>query len=71
MSFRIAEAPDAGRFDLQSSSWELIEEVEAVAAALSASDWPAAALLGMSRSVVTTAEGVEVASRRPTLNLVS
>ncbi|GLW74944.1 hypothetical protein Kpho02_72410 [Kitasatospora phosalacinea] len=67
--FRLAEALEIGYFDLVSSSWTLIKDIEVVAAALRASGSPPMAWLGVDRGVFTTAEGVEVTGRWPTLRL--
>ncbi|MFF2745994.1 hypothetical protein ACFVVA_10660 [Kitasatospora sp. NPDC058048] len=69
--FRLVEALGIGCFDLVSSSWALIEDIEAARASLSASDWPAKACLSIDRSVFTTAEGVEVIIRRPKMRLLN
>ncbi|MFD0404715.1 Scr1 family TA system antitoxin-like transcriptional regulator [Kitasatospora sp. NPDC127116] len=67
--FRLVEEPGIGHFDLQSSSWALVEDAHLVAAALAVRG-STTALLRIDRPVVTTPHGVEVVGRRPRLQLL-
>ncbi|MFD7415106.1 hypothetical protein [Kitasatospora purpeofusca] len=67
--FRLVEEPALGNFDLLSSSWALMEDAHVVAPALGTKGSPTTAVLRVDQLAVTTADGVEVIGRRPSIQL--
>ncbi|MGV4924120.1 hypothetical protein [Streptomyces sp. BHT-5-2] len=70
IEFRLADAPELGKFRLMTGSWDFMKSLESLWRELEAVGGPALCSLGLELVEFTTKSGVDVAYRKPVLKVL-
>ncbi|WP_369356458.1 hypothetical protein [Streptomyces sp. cg2] len=71
IEFRLADAPELGKFRLMTGSWDFMKSLESLWRELEAVGGPALCSLGLELVEFTTKSGVDVAYRKPVLKVLA